>query len=187
VAGTADACTAAAAWLPAALSPVAVGVPVVAVVNGASRRLSSRLHSAGHLLDKAMTNLGIFLKADKGYHFPDAPYVSYVGAVAPADVAPLVARLQSECDRLVAGNAETRVVVGLPDSAAVRECGVAPEATSHLPPGRPVRIVCVAGDENFCPCGGTHVKRAGDIGAIVVEKVRVKGKETKVYYRLADP
>ncbi len=29
-----------------------------------------------------MTNLGVELKAGKGYHFPDGPFVEYIGALA---------------------------------------------------------------------------------------------------------
>jgi hypothetical protein len=35
--------------------------------------------AAGHLLDVAMSNIGINLEPGKGYHFPDGAYVEYKG------------------------------------------------------------------------------------------------------------
>ena len=53
------------------------------------RALGTRLHSAGHLLDSALKNIGALqrlnLTPSKGYHFPAGPYV---GTHAPHPVAP---------------------------------------------------------------------------------------------------
>ncbi|XP_024373397.1 uncharacterized protein [Physcomitrium patens] len=49
-------------------------------VDGARRTLNSRLHSAGHLLDACMSNIGLgSLEPGKGYHFPDG-YVRLEGS-----------------------------------------------------------------------------------------------------------
>jgi Ser-tRNA(Ala) deacylase AlaX len=51
-------------------------------VDESYRRLSARIHSAGHLLDMAVRRAGrTDLKPGKGYHFPTSPYVEYIGAV----------------------------------------------------------------------------------------------------------
>lgn len=45
-------------------------------VDEAKRRMHARLHSAGHLLDAAMRDIGYgHLEPSKGYHFADGPYV----------------------------------------------------------------------------------------------------------------
>ena len=44
-------------------------------------------------------------------------------------------------------------------------------------------IVAVGGGDNWCPCGGTHVKRTSDIRRIVVDKIRVRKNVTKVNYQ----
>jgi Ser-tRNA(Ala) deacylase AlaX len=49
------------------------------VIDEAVRKLNARLHSAGHLLDVAVSRLKLDWKAGKGYHFQDSPYVEYVG------------------------------------------------------------------------------------------------------------
>lgn len=43
------------------------------------RRKHAKLHSAGHLLDLAVQNLGFGWETAKGYHFEDGPYVEYKG------------------------------------------------------------------------------------------------------------
>lgn len=40
---------------------------------------NAQLHSAGHIIDVAVSNLKMPWKAGKGYHFEDSPYVEYVG------------------------------------------------------------------------------------------------------------
>jgi Ser-tRNA(Ala) deacylase AlaX len=51
-------------------------------IDEEARRLNARLHSAGHLLDIALRNIGqTQLVPGKGYHFPDAPYVEYEGNI----------------------------------------------------------------------------------------------------------
>ena len=46
----------------------------------------ARVHSAGHLLDIAMTRAGRSdLKPSKGYHFAAGAYVEYMGEVAETD------------------------------------------------------------------------------------------------------
>ena len=58
------------------------GEEVTLSINEASRRLHARIHSAGHLLDIAMTKLGqTHLKPGKGYHFPKGAYVEYIGNI----------------------------------------------------------------------------------------------------------
>ena len=91
--------------------------------------------------------------------------------------------LQAECDRLVAADGETCVVVALPSSTDVLSCGLGDDACAHLPSDKDVRIVAVGGGDNWCPCGGTHVKRTSDIRRIVVDKIRVRKNVTKVNYQ----
>ena len=54
----------------------------------------ARVHSAGHLLDIAMSNAGRSdLKPSKGYHFESGAYVEYIGEVSEPDRKALVASL----------------------------------------------------------------------------------------------
>lgn len=146
----------------------------------------------------------------KGYHFADGPFVEYQGTVAlplqldstastpqlaasptaAADAATsrFAAEVAEACSQLLAEDAPTHMrVLRSDDAAGLASAGLAPADVAHLPPGTPVRIVSVGGAGNTCPCGGTHVKRAGEIGrGIAVTKVVSKKGVTKVSYALLD-
>eukprot|EP01069_Polyplicarium_translucidae_P001418 Polyplicarium_translucidae@DN1655_c0_g1_i2.p2 len=46
-------------------------------VDEVPRKLNTRLHSGGHLLDAAVERLGLEWEPGRGYHFPDGPYNEY--------------------------------------------------------------------------------------------------------------
>ena len=37
-----------------------------------------------------------------------------------------------------------------------------------------------------CPCGGTHVTSTSELGRVVVDGIKVKGKATRVSYHVED-
>jgi hypothetical protein len=61
--------------------PFAAGSRVRCAVSEQPRLLNARVHSAGHLIDVAMTNSGMAsrLRPTKGYHFTPGSYVEYEG------------------------------------------------------------------------------------------------------------
>ena len=81
-----------------------VGQPVKLQVDGERRLFMSRLHSAGHLIDFALQQLGIDLVPAKAYHFPDGPYVEYEGSIAEEQREELKNRIQQVVDKMVADN-----------------------------------------------------------------------------------
>ncbi len=258
-AGDGAAATAAAAMAGAAL-PAAGAVPPLtdAVVYGALlqlvgssgavcdmwvsepfRRLSARLHSAGHLLDLAVrklyAKLGAVLasgsaaavpaedaaaiaaqlpalpagsgaalaaiKPGKGYHFAEGPYVEYSGALpAWLTTAGFAVLLGRECAALLARPASqgATAVVALPHPASPEfapaaaaagidagAAGICPADYVHLPPNKGLRIVAVGEPSNVCPCGGTHVRHAAEIGALAVRSITAKKGVVKVSYEVA--
>lgn len=75
------------------------------------RRLHARLHSAGHAIDVAVAQAGhSHLKATKGYHFADGPYVEYEGAVA--DAAAFVRDVNTRLAALVQEGIDTQASAG---------------------------------------------------------------------------
>jgi Ser-tRNA(Ala) deacylase AlaX len=49
-------------------------------IDSQKRIFNARNHSAGHLIDIAMKNIGLgYLKPTKGFHFPEGSYVEYEG------------------------------------------------------------------------------------------------------------
>eukprot|EP00038_Savillea_parva_P011285 m.196434 g.196434 ORF g.196434 m.196434 type:complete len:333 (-) comp19805_c0_seq1:12-1010(-) len=141
-----------------------VGTTVSLVVDEASRRLHARLHSAGHLLDAALTNLGrTDLEPGKGYHFAEGPYVEYIGAVSNDDKDKLMADVNRKCQRLI-------------------DAGVPTVVTNEVDPstGQGLRVVNVGGCT--CPCGGTHVKNTSELKSITVTRIKKAKKNVKFSY-----
>jgi len=136
-----------------------LGSTVKLVVDKTSRLKNSCVHSAGHLIDVAMTQCGVGLKPAKGYHFTPGAYVEYDGKLEKAECDALIPRLQEAMDELIAKAVPTivQIVNG-------------------------VRIVSVGGMD--CPCGGTHIRDTSELGKVTVEKVVAKGKVTRVSYSL---
>lgn len=166
-------------------------------LNRPHRKLAARLHSAGHLLDLAVRHVQAALGGgkdalpplvpSKGYHFADGPYVEYIGSVS-AEQLPLMPRLiTEECAKLLAPEAAAATgVVTVPagDAAGLAAAGVEPASVAHLPAGSDVRIVSIGAPDNSCPCGGTHVPHASDIGRITVTGFKTKKNVTKVTYSI---
>lgn len=176
-------------WNDSLAAPAAAtfgaGATVRQVICAKWRRACARMHSAGHLLDSAMTNLGFPLPAGKGYHFLDGPFVEYVGTVDADARNDLPQRLQEECARLIANNVATDVATAVKGSPELEALGISPEDVSGLPDGTVVRVVKVGGSV-ACPCGGTHVKSSGEIKAITIGKIKVKKGNTQVKYSLPE-
>src|SRR5579872_4021467 len=78
-----------------------VGDSVALHVDEKRRIFNSRNHSAGHLVDHAMNNLGLHLVPGKGYHYPDGAYVEYEGVPDEATLATLKERLHEAVNKLV--------------------------------------------------------------------------------------
>lgn len=161
------------------------GVVVNQFVSGKLRRAHARLHSAGHLLDSAMSNLGYGFPAGRGNHFLDNPFVEYKGKIDADAKAALQTRLQEECDKLIAADAITDVVTTSKGSPGLEELGITESDLSHLSAGATVRIVRVGGSVS-CPCGGTHVRRAGEIGKLTIGKLKSKKGNLQIKYSVED-
>ena len=160
-------------------------------ISAPARRLAARLHSAGHLLDAAVRRVlaarapAPQLVPAKGYHFADGAWVEYDGAVAAGDLPALAADIEAACASLLVGDAPTLVrELAAGDAAGCAAAGLAPADVAHLSPGARVRLVAVADARNVCPCGGTHVQRAGEIGRIRVARVTSKKNKTRVSYEV---
>ncbi|XP_037410977.1 alanine--tRNA ligase-like isoform X2 [Triticum dicoccoides] len=91
-------------------------------IDAERRKLNSRLHSAGHLLDSCMTNLGLHLEPGKGYHFPDGPSVEYKGVVPADQLQDKKIQLEKEANELISKGSKVLVSV-FPYEEAAKLCG----------------------------------------------------------------
>lgn len=148
------------------------GDTVILKIDKDRRILNARLHSAGHLLDCAISKMGIEnLKPSKGFHFPDGPYVEYEGTIE--DPAELIPVLQKTLDELINQNLPVERNDLSPEEAQAKEI--------WAPAGKAARVVNFTGFP-ICGCGGTHVNAASEIGKVIIKKMKSKQGNTKVAY-----
>ena len=154
------------------------GDAVVCEVDGARRRLHSRVHSAGHLLDMAVKRAGFDWIPGKGFHFPEGPYVEYVGRFEGLDLPQAQQRIQAACAELVAEDLPVRIEF-MDREEMERRLSYVPD---YIPSDRPARVVFL-GDYGI-PCGGTHVRSLAEVGAVTVRKLKASGV-LRVSYQVA--
>ncbi|XP_019437849.1 PREDICTED: uncharacterized protein LOC109343821 [Lupinus angustifolius] len=158
-----------------------IGKEVSVFVDEPRRKLNSRLHSAGHLLDICLPRIGLdHLEPGKAYHFPDGPWVEYKGTIPPNEMQNKQKDLELEANTLISVGGKVSVHIFPYDEAAKLCGGCLPD---YIPKGSTPRIVSI-GDNPGCPCGGTHVVDISDIIKIKVSQIRSKKGLTKVYYNV---
>merc|ERR1711964_533364 len=147
--------------------PFLVGEKVELSVNEEKRVLHAKLHTSGHLLDVAMVRCGYaHFTLGKGYHFPESSYDEYGGVIPPADRKKAIADLQNSMDELI--KLDLPIVKTMANGVQTVAFG----RDGQYPPSQ--------------PCGGTHLDFTGQIGPIVIRKIKVKKGFTRVYKALAE-
>lgn len=141
------------------LGGLAVGDAVEARVDAESRRLHAALHTAGHLIDAAGVSLG-WVHAGN-IHFPGQARIEFTGT-APDDKEDAAERIRAYVAKAVAEDL--------------------PVTADHDADG--LRIVHIAGLHDQ-PCGGTHVRRLGDLVDVTISGVKVKKGRIRVSYSAA--
>lgn len=132
----------------------------------------NRLHSAGHIIDIAVSRLGYDWTPTKGAHFPHMAFVEYTTQNALAADAKI--QLQAQCDQLIAAGS-TNTIKFMDDTGVV----LAPASLGHLETERVVEY-----DGFAIACGGTHVSDIAQVGRMLVKKVKKKKGVVKVSYTL---
>lgn len=148
------------------------GDAVLLKIDQNRRIQNAKLHSAGHLIDCAILEMGLDnLKPVKGFHFPNGPYVEYEGIVENSSE--MLINLQEKIDDLINKN-----LLLEKKNLNLKEA----KAQSILVPvGKSARVVNFLGYPS-CGCGGTHIKQSLDIGKIVIRKIKSNKGITKVSY-----
>jgi lysyl-tRNA synthetase class 2 len=145
----------------------------------AERRLSNtKNHSAGHLVDIAAYELGLYehIKPTKGYHFPAGSYVQYDGMLENIDE-DLIKVVEAKCNELIAKDLKIFAVDLDPVEAEIK--GV------YAPEGKSARFVYFENYESVgCGCGGTHVGSTKELGTMTIRKIKSKKGVTKVSYEI---
>lgn len=153
-----------------------VGDSITGIVDEARRTLHSRLHSAGHVVDMAVTALKLNWIPGKGYHFPDGPYVEYAGSLEGMDKEKLKAEIEATCNKFIQEDRHTKLLF-MDKSEMSTVCHHVPD---YLPEGKPARVV-MYGDFGV-PCGGTHVNNLAQIKQMIIRKIKQEGPNIRVGY-----
>lgn len=159
--------------------PFTQGEDVHIIVDAERRHLNARLHSAGHLVDMAMSQLRANWVPAKGYHFPDGPYVEYAGELDPEQRDELIQQIEKLGNELIKQD--------LPVSCRFVEHSELEQLCRHvptnIPANKPIRVVQF---DNFAlPCGGTHVKSLADLKELTITKLKKKDKNIRVSYNVS--
>ncbi len=162
--------------------PFDVGEPVTCQIDQVRRILDSRIHSAGHVIDKALFELGYTWAPGKSYHFPNGPYVEYHGSLAGIDVAKLKADIEQLCMKwctqglaVVAHVADKKQA--LQDEQLKRRCPF----IADLPEEKPIYVISY-GNNFASPCSGTHVADVSEIGSITIRKIKESDGVVRISY-----
>lgn len=156
------------------------GDEVKCLVDRERRELNSRLHSAGHLVDMAVTELKLGWTPGKGFHFPNGPYVEYAGELGEIDREKLKADLEAACNKFIGQDIPVKAVF-MDKDKMLKVCHFVPD---YLPEGKPGRVV-MFGDFGV-PCGGTHVSSLGEIKSETIRKIKSEGSNNiRVAYDIA--
>lgn len=132
--------------------------PVQLSVDAAQRQLHTRYHSAGHIIAYAGEKYGWY--GYKGNHKPGEGRIVFRAGETPATISP--EELALEAGKLVAENLPL-VLTAVDGKRQVSWGALASYA-----------------------CGGTHVAHTGDIGDIIITRVKEKKGELSVQYQLQD-
>lgn len=122
------------------------GQEVKMIIDASLRQLNARLHSAGHTIDAALKRCegGVFnkLKATKGYHFIEGPYVEYEGELSEKELKELPDTINKHLKDIIAENIATNIWMAEKKDASTL-LNLSEEELQFYPEN--VRIVEVAG------------------------------------------
>lgn len=132
---------------------LAVGDNVSVEIDSEKRNHHARLHTAGHLIELGLSELGYNLEPTKGYHFPAGPYLEYKESLP--QVEGLISDLESSLARIIARDSKVsfEIISGTHEN------------------GKPMRVLHIDGFGDI-GCGGTHVQHLGQIGQIKIRKIK---------------
>ncbi|NWG25864.1 MAG: alanyl-tRNA editing protein [Pseudorhodoplanes sp.] len=150
-------------------APVAVGDKVRAAIDWRVRYPLMRMHTALHLLSAALpypVTGGSIGESESRLDF-DIPEAGLDKAEIDAKLAQMIATDADVTSRWISDD-ELAANPGLVKTMAVKP----PMGTGR------VRLIEIR-DLDLQPCGGTHVRKTGEIGAVRVTQIEKKGKQNR--------
>ena len=139
-----------------------VGQAVELEVDAEGRLLNARHHTAGHLIAALVEDAFPSLRAVAGHHWPGQARVDFAAEEVTST---------DEIRQVLAAALPRAIGRQLP----VRLCG------DPL-----VNRAIAIGDSPPVPCGGTHLEHTGLLGKVEITKVKSKGNQLRLSYRLEE-
>ncbi len=153
------------------------GARVRMAIDWEARYRTMRLHTAGHILDYAVSRVyGAPVETLDAYHSPPEAYVVYAAGPPSATEVEAIERVANE---VVAADLPVRVTYVRREELG-RALLNAPNL-SRLPDAEVYRVVAIEG-VNAMPCTGTHVRRTGEVGEIMIRGVESVGGGFRLVY-----
>ena len=152
------------------------GDKVTCKVDHERRMINMRLHSAAHVIDMAIDNLGLDWVATKGQHYPHLSAVEYSGTWDPEKAENLRAEIEDLANNLIEEGSHNTLRF-MPVEEMHKYCRNVP---ANLPTNKPGRVVFY-GDFGV-PCGGTHVRDIKQVGKLAIPKMKEKKDVIRVNY-----
>ncbi len=140
-----------------------------------SRRLEMmQQHSGQHVLSQAFFQL--FGAETRGFRINDrATEIDLTLEAQPEEVEEAIVRAEELANQVVFDNRDIRIHEATPEMAAKMPLRKESFVTDCI------RVIEIA-DYDWSPCGGTHVKRTGEIGLIAVRSWDRAKKMTRVHF-----
>jgi Ser-tRNA(Ala) deacylase AlaX len=153
--------------------------PCVLRIDMARRLNHAKLHTAGHLISGLVDSQRGSLRASKGFHFEEGPYVEFEGE-PEGDANAFLVDLQAKIDLLIAEAPEVvGALVGFDELK--KRCWNTP---ANLPSDKALRTITIQSLDPV-PCGGTHVRCLSELGSVTLVKLKKRKGFTKVSYRVS--
>lgn len=151
------------------------GVEVIQELDWDRRYYIMRLHTAGHVIDRAVSDLvGLRVDTLGALHGPPRAYVEYGANIDES----LLAEIEERANELL-DDREVRTITVRREELASSVYG-APNL-GRLPEMEEYRIVEIDGI-NAIPCSGTHVRRTSEVGRIELEGIEALERGVRLYY-----
>ena len=154
-----------------------IGDLVKCIVDRDRRKLNARIHSAGHLVDKAIFELKLNWIPGKGYHFPNGPYDEYTGKLEGLDREKIKSDIEVFCNKYVEKSGKTEVIF-MTREKMKEVCHYAPD----FPEAKGELARVVVHDGYYMPCGGTPVSNLAEVGRVTIRKIKQESDKVRVGY-----
>ena len=152
------------------------------IVDWDRRYAHMRMHTSQHLMSGLVFRIFGARTVGNQIH-ADYSRVDF----QPANFTPEhLRRIEDACNEVVAAATPVSIVE---EDRAIVENAVEDRALMDLIPKsvRRLRVVKI-GKADYCPCGGTHLRNASEIGRVHITERRSKGRDTdRIVYELLPP